>query len=70
MHVVAADADDVPGQQRTRRERRQQHRERGPPRCAVPPFPRKDFADHGLDLPVYWGNRNWAPYLTDTLREM
>ncbi|HEY5836603.1 ferrochelatase [Streptomyces sp.] len=31
---------------------------------------RKDFADHGLDLPVYWGNRNWAPYLTDALREM
>ncbi|AZS84659.1 ferrochelatase [Streptomyces griseoviridis] len=31
---------------------------------------REDFADHGLDLPVYWGNRNWAPYLTDTLREM
>ncbi|MEU9178889.1 ferrochelatase [Streptomyces sp. NPDC048550] len=31
---------------------------------------RKDFADHGLDLPVYWGNRNWAPYLTDVLREM
>ncbi len=31
---------------------------------------REDFADAGLDLPVYWGNRNWAPYLTDTLREM
>jgi ferrochelatase len=31
---------------------------------------REDFAAHGLDLPVYWGNRNWAPYLTDTLREM
>jgi ferrochelatase len=31
---------------------------------------RKDFAEHDLDLPVYWGNRNWAPYLTDTLREM
>ncbi|MCX4561423.1 ferrochelatase [Streptomyces phaeochromogenes] len=31
---------------------------------------RKDFAEHGLDLPVYWGNRNWGPYLTDTLREM
>ncbi|MEU1510267.1 ferrochelatase [Kitasatospora sp. NPDC005748] len=31
---------------------------------------RKDFAEHGLDLPVYWGNRNWAPYLTDTLREL
>ncbi|MGP4004418.1 ferrochelatase [Streptomyces sp. 8N706] len=31
---------------------------------------RKDFSEHGLDLPVHWGNRNWAPYLTDTLREM
>lgn len=31
---------------------------------------RKDFAGQGLDLPVYWGNRNWAPYLVDTLREM
>ncbi|MFF1794042.1 ferrochelatase [Kitasatospora sp. NBC_01246] len=31
---------------------------------------RKDFAEHGLDLPVYWGNRNWAPYLTDALREL
>lgn len=31
---------------------------------------REDFARHDLDLPIYWGNRNWAPYLTDTLREM
>ncbi|WP_380279764.1 ferrochelatase [Kitasatospora purpeofusca] len=31
---------------------------------------REDFAGHGLDLPVYWGNRNWAPYLVDTLREI
>ena len=31
---------------------------------------RKDFAGHGLDLPVHWGNRNWAPYLVDTLREL
>ncbi|MFH8982005.1 ferrochelatase [Streptomyces varsoviensis] len=31
---------------------------------------RKDFAENGLDLPVYWGNRNWAPYLTDTLRQI
>jgi protoporphyrin/coproporphyrin ferrochelatase len=31
---------------------------------------RKDFADNGLDLPVHWGNRNWAPYLVDALREM
>ena len=22
-----------------------------------------------LDLPVYWGNRNWDPYLNDALRE-
>ncbi|AWN29937.1 ferrochelatase [Streptomyces sp. NEAU-S7GS2] len=31
---------------------------------------RSDFAENGLELPVYWGNRNWAPYLTDTLRTM
>lgn len=24
----------------------------------------------GLDVPVYWGNRNWAPYLVDAVREM
>jgi protoporphyrin/coproporphyrin ferrochelatase len=29
-----------------------------------------DFAAHDLDLPVYWGNRNWHPFLADTLREM
>ncbi|MFI1016435.1 ferrochelatase [Streptomyces sp. NPDC020965] len=29
-----------------------------------------DFAAHGLDIPVRWGNRNWAPYLTDTLRDL
>src|SRR4051794_14443087 len=23
-----------------------------------------------LALPVYWGNRNWHPYLADTLRQM
>jgi ferrochelatase len=31
---------------------------------------RKDFADNGLDLPVYWGNRNWDPYLRDAIAEM
>ncbi|WP_329455216.1 ferrochelatase [Streptomyces sp. NBC_01497] len=31
---------------------------------------RADFAEHGVDLPVHWGNRNWEPYLTDTLRAM
>ncbi|MGJ7441567.1 ferrochelatase [Aquipuribacter sp. MA13-6] len=30
---------------------------------------RADLDSRGLDLPLYWGNRNWAPYLTDTLRE-
>ena len=30
----------------------------------------KDLGDAGLDLPVYWGNRNWAPYLTDTMSAM
>ena len=24
----------------------------------------------GLDLPMYWGNRNWQPFLSDTVREM
>jgi protoporphyrin/coproporphyrin ferrochelatase len=30
----------------------------------------KDFAEHGVDVPVYWGNRNWEPYLADTLARM
>ena len=24
----------------------------------------------GIDLPVYFGNRNWGPYLTDTMQQM
>src|SRR3977135_136902 len=24
----------------------------------------------GIDLPIYWGNRNWHPLLADTLRRM
>lgn len=24
----------------------------------------------GVDLPIYWGNRNWHPLLTDTLNQM
>jgi ferrochelatase len=31
---------------------------------------RADFAANDLALPVYWGNRNWDPYLADTLRQM
>jgi ferrochelatase len=29
-----------------------------------------EFAAAGIDLPVYWGNRNWAPYVEDTWRQM
>jgi ferrochelatase len=31
---------------------------------------RDEFAGRGVDLPVYWGNRNWHPFLADTLRQM
>ena len=30
----------------------------------------KDFAAAGIALPVYWGNRNWDPYLADTVLAM
>ncbi len=29
-----------------------------------------ELARRGIDLPVYWGNRNWAPYTGDTLAAM
>jgi protoporphyrin/coproporphyrin ferrochelatase len=29
-----------------------------------------NIRDAGLDLPMYWGNRNWHPFLEDTVREM
>jgi ferrochelatase len=28
-----------------------------------------ELARRGIDLPVLWGNRNWQPYLAETLRE-
>ncbi|WP_322408918.1 ferrochelatase [Microbacterium invictum] len=28
-----------------------------------------ELASRGIDLPVYWGNRNWAPYLDEAVRE-
>ena len=31
---------------------------------------RRELDDHGLKLPIYWGNRNWHPFIKDTLREM
>ncbi len=30
----------------------------------------RELKDHGIDLPVYWGNRNWHPMIADTLRQM
>ena len=31
---------------------------------------REDLAGAGIDLPVYWGNRNWDPYLVDAVTQM
>lgn len=28
-----------------------------------------ELAARGIDLPVYWGNRNWAPYLEEAVQE-
>lgn len=30
----------------------------------------KDLAEKGPRLPIYWGNRNWHPFLADTLSRM
>ena len=30
----------------------------------------KEFSAAGIVLPIYWGNRNWAPYLEDTWAQM
>jgi ferrochelatase len=31
---------------------------------------REDLSGAGIDVPVYWGNRNWQPYLGDAVRQM
>ena len=31
---------------------------------------RSELDAHGIELPIYFGNRNWDPFLADTLREM
>jgi len=31
---------------------------------------KQELMDAGIDLPVYWGNRNWHPLLTDTVAQM
>ena len=30
----------------------------------------QELAEHGPQLPIYWGNRNWHPLLPDTLGQM
>jgi protoporphyrin/coproporphyrin ferrochelatase len=29
-----------------------------------------ELKSHDIDLPVYWGNRNWTPLLADTMKQM
>jgi ferrochelatase len=29
-----------------------------------------DFTANGIDLPIYWGNRNWKPFVADAVRAM
>jgi protoporphyrin/coproporphyrin ferrochelatase len=29
-----------------------------------------DFRAHDIEVPIYWGNRNWDPYLRQTVRQM
>ena len=31
---------------------------------------KSEFNRSGIGLPIYWGNRNWRPFLPDTLRQM
>lgn len=31
---------------------------------------RTELAAHSIDLPIYWGNRNWHPFIEDTMRQM
>ncbi len=31
---------------------------------------RAELDAHGISLPIYWGNRNWTPYLADALEQM
>ena len=31
---------------------------------------RPELDKHGIALPIYWGNRNWDPFLVDALRQM
>lgn len=30
----------------------------------------RELPSHGVELPIYWGNRNWHPLLADTIQQM
>ena len=38
--------------------------------CGLIAALKPELAAHQIALPIYWGNRNWHPLLTDTLRAM
>ncbi len=29
-----------------------------------------ELAAHGIELPIFWGNRNWHPFLSEAMQEM
>src|SRR5699024_1671166 len=29
-----------------------------------------EFAARGINVPIYWGNRNWHPFVNDTLEQI
>jgi ferrochelatase len=31
---------------------------------------REEFQTRSIDLPIYWGNRNWHPFLSEAIRQM
>ena len=31
---------------------------------------KEELVSRGHDLPAYWGNRNWRPFLSDTVEEI
>lgn len=31
---------------------------------------RQELDGHGIHMPIYWGNRNWHPFLSDTMAQM
>ena len=31
---------------------------------------RPELDKHGVGLPIYWGNRNWDPFLAETLSRL